>query len=301
MSTSEWHGVFPIPVTPFAADGTMDLASLQRQVEFCIVSGARGIVYPGVVSEFFTLTEEERRTATRSVNETVAGRVPFIVGVAATSSPTAAAHAADAAAVGADGVMAALPYVKHFFDPDYAFIHNYYQGIADAQLPIVLQNARIGHVVSFESLRRLVDDVPSIRYLKQETSPSTHAISAALTAVEDRLAGVFAGVGGIHLINELARGACGTMPAPPMVDVIVRSYETHRSGDIELATSWLRSLAPLFTMEQLYNISLIKTVLVMRGVITSAVCRVPAPVMDEVDRLQIETSLAYAKVERWEP
>ena len=55
------RGVVPIPVTTFGSDGALDLAGLRSQVEFCLGHGADGILYPGVVSEFYTLTDEERR------------------------------------------------------------------------------------------------------------------------------------------------------------------------------------------------------------------------------------------------
>ena len=299
MRESDWRGIFPIPVTPFNVDGSVDLASLQRQVEFCIVSGARGIVYPGVVSEFFTLSETERHSANRAVLEAIDGRVPFVVGVAGTSAATAAANAMDSASIGVDGVMAVLPYVKHFYDPDYDFVRNYYRAIAAAERPIILQNARIGSVVGYRDLQRLLEDVPLIRYLKQETSPSTHAIGDAVNAVGDRVAGVFGGVGGIYLVNELQRGACGSMPAPPFVDVLGRAYDAFVAGDVDATYALTRPLAPLFSLELLYNVSFIKAVLVIRGVIENATCRVPAPLMDEIDSREIEQSLEYARIDRW--
>lgn len=301
MSNPEWRGVFPIPVTPFTPEGAVDEEGLRRQVEFCIASGASGIVYPGVVSEFFTLTEEERRAASRLMVDAVDGRVAFVAGVAGTSTPTARGHAMDAASIGADGVMATLPYVKHFHDPGYDFVEEYYRAVASAELPIILQNARIGSVVGFDSLKRLLVEVPLIRYLKQETSPSTHAITAALNAVGGLADGVFAGLGGVYLVNELQRGACGSMPAPPLVDVIAEAYRRFAAGDVEGAYAELRPVAPLFTIELLYNVSAIKTALVIRGVIASARCRVPAPEMDEIDRREIEACLEYAEIGRWEP
>ena len=50
---STLRGVVPIPVTTFGNDGALDLAGLRSQVEFCLGHGADGILYPGVVSEFY--------------------------------------------------------------------------------------------------------------------------------------------------------------------------------------------------------------------------------------------------------
>jgi len=70
------HGVVPIPVTTFDPDGSLDLGGLRSQVDFCLDSGADGILYPGVVSEFYTLTDDERRSAVETVVDAVAGRAP---------------------------------------------------------------------------------------------------------------------------------------------------------------------------------------------------------------------------------
>ena len=93
------RGVVPIPVTTFDRDGTLDLDGLRSQVEFCLGHGADGVLYPGVVSEFYTLTDEERRSAVETVVDAVGGRAPVAVGVTGASTECAVEftrHAADA-------------------------------------------------------------------------------------------------------------------------------------------------------------------------------------------------------------
>jgi len=57
---SSIHGVCPVLVTPFSADGAPDAAALARVVEFAIAAGADAVVYPGVASEVEQLAEAER-------------------------------------------------------------------------------------------------------------------------------------------------------------------------------------------------------------------------------------------------
>jgi 4-hydroxy-tetrahydrodipicolinate synthase len=287
-----WRGIFPIPVTPFAPDLAVDHPSLRRQVAFCVDAGCHGIVYPGVASEFFTLTDDERHHAARTVIDEVSGRVPVIVGVAGASTPAAAAFARHAKSLGASGVMATLPYVKHFFDPNPDFIRDYYGRIADAfDGPVILQNARIGFPVSPEVLRGVVTSIPHIRYLKEESSPSTHRLSATIATLGDSVDGVFAGLGGVYLLNELARGAVGSMPAPPVVDLLCRCYDAEITGDHTEARRILDSLAPLFSLDLLYNIASFKHVLAARGIIAHTACRVPAPSLDQPDQTELDEHL----------
>jgi len=280
-----WRGIFPIPVTPFKPDLSIDYDSLQRQVQFCLHHGAHGLVYPAVVSEFFTLSETERRSVLETVLDEVNGRIPVIAGVSATSTPIAAHLAREAAALQVSGVMSMVPFVKHFFSPDMGYIIRHFQEIAKASghLPIIMQNARIGHPIPLASLPTLLQEVPTIKYLKQETGPSTHQLSAALEAVGKQLDGVFAGIGGVYLITELDRGAAGSMPAPPFVDVLVQVYRHYLTGEREQARALLSRLGSLFTYELLYNVSIIKEILRRRGVIEHITCRVPAPHLDSSD------------------
>ncbi len=287
-----WRGIFAIPVTPFDASGAVDDESLARQVRFCVDKGAHGIVYPGVVSEFFSLDDDERRTATEIVVKAVDGAIPVVAGVTATSAQGAARAAAEAEDFGADGVMATLPYVQHFFTPDDAFVHEYFGAISAAcELPIVLQNARIGHPIPIGRLGSVIDANPRIRYLKEETSPSTHRLTDALAAVGAKLDGVFAGLGGVFLMSELDRGAIGSMPAPPFVDVLSRAYGLYDAGDRAGARAELAPLASLFTLELLYNLAVIKEVLVRRGVIDTVTCRTPVPRLDAIDQRELDELL----------
>jgi len=289
-SPTPWRGIFPIPVTPFKPDLSIDYDSLRRQVQFCLSYGAHGLVYPAVVSEFFTLSDAERRSVLETVLDEVNGRVPVIAGVTATSTPIATGLARDAAAMQIDGVMSMVPYVKHFFSPDMAYISRHFQSLAGAigQRPIIMQNARIGHPIPIASLPALLQAAPTIRYLKQETGPSPHQLSAAIQAVGEQLDGVFAGIGGVYLITELDRGAAGSMPAPPFVDVLVRAYEHYQNGERAQARALQTRLGSLFTYELLYNVSIIKEILRRREVIEHTTCRTPASHLDETDAREID-------------
>ena len=53
-------GVFPVLATPFHGDGAPDEAGLAAIARYVIGAGADGVVFPGVASEYETLTPDER-------------------------------------------------------------------------------------------------------------------------------------------------------------------------------------------------------------------------------------------------
>jgi dihydrodipicolinate synthase/N-acetylneuraminate lyase len=285
-------GVCPVLVTPFDERLRILTNELASQVEWVVAAGARAVVYPGVVSEFFTLGERERRESVGAVVEAAAGRVPVVAGVSAPSGPVAAELARRAEEVGAAAVMAMTPYVPHFFAPTKDDAIRYYTAIADAcALPIVLQNARIGHPLAPPVVVEIVERLPAVRYVKEENFPSTHTLAAAIEALGDRVDGVFGGLGGVYLAQELERGAVGTMPSPALADVLVAVYRLWSAGDRHGADELLTGLRGFFTLELLYNVALVKEVLRRRGVISSVATRVPAPVLDAVDLAEIAALL----------
>ena len=111
MTAIRHRGLFTIPVTPFTAEGALDVDSLRRVIAFCVEGGAHGIVAPVNASEFTTLTPEERQTVTRTViqeNQRAGGggRVPIVNGVGAKTTAEAVRHTKLAEDAGADAVIA---------------------------------------------------------------------------------------------------------------------------------------------------------------------------------------------------
>ena len=56
------RGVYLITVTPFADDGSLDLASTDRMVDFYLERGATGLTILGIMGEATKLTADESRT-----------------------------------------------------------------------------------------------------------------------------------------------------------------------------------------------------------------------------------------------
>ena len=54
-----FSGVIPILQTPFHDDGSLDLESLAREVDYVCALGAPGMAFPGFVSEWWKLSQPE--------------------------------------------------------------------------------------------------------------------------------------------------------------------------------------------------------------------------------------------------
>lgn len=180
-------GVLPILPTIFTGSGAIDEAGTRRVVEYIIASGARGIVFPGLASEYETLSRDERLHMTRLIGEWIGARVPFIVGASAATTDDAVAFAAAGAEVDAAAAMILTPKV---FADDLAGMRDFYRAVhSGSGIDIMLQNAPapMGIGLSLEKVAELARDVDGIRYVKEEAPPSGQRITQLTgLAGEDR-------------------------------------------------------------------------------------------------------------------
>jgi 4-hydroxy-tetrahydrodipicolinate synthase len=296
LMAERWRGIYTILLTPFLEDRSLDHESLRREADFVIAAGAHGIVTPVNTSEFFLLADEERRRITDIVGEQARGRVPVVIGVAAPATGTAVMLTRHARDAGAAGVIAMPPYVVPL-GPD--GLRDYYARIAEAadELPIVLQNVggQVGVPLRAEAIVQLAEAVPAIRYVKEETLPSTHKISELLRVAGDRLDGVFGGSGGRCLVDELKRGACGLMSGCQLVDAQVKVYDLLRAGDEAGARAAFVRQLPAQTLWGLVGLKVAKEVLRRRGVFATTVTRKPDPELDAHDLAELDAALELAR------
>lgn len=284
-------GVYPILATPFRSDGRVDEDDLGRLVDFIVRAGADGIVFPGVASEFETLAADERRHLVALVAKRVGGRIPFVVGVSAADAQAASALALHAREVGAAGVMAVAP-ASLKGNPD--GIADYYARIAQAGVPIILQNAPppAGCALSPAEVVAIANANATIRYVKEESLPCGQRITQLLAAGVPGLLGVFGGAGGRYITDELARGACGTMPACELTDLHVRQFALHRAGDAAGVRRLFDRMLPLLNFQAVFRMAMTKEVLRRRGVIGATHVRAAGPRLDAGDLAELGAILA---------
>lgn len=107
---SSYAGVVGAPVTPFRPDGSLDLDTFEKQVDFLIENGARVIAHPMHIGESLNLSDGERRELARALVSAAGGRVPTFVHVSHAGTRLASDLAYHAVRSGATGIVLMAPY-----------------------------------------------------------------------------------------------------------------------------------------------------------------------------------------------
>ncbi|MDP2949143.1 MAG: dihydrodipicolinate synthase family protein [Chloroflexota bacterium] len=291
MTTPQFRGLYSVMVTPFDERGTVDGPALRRVIDFNIEAGAHGIVAPVFGSEFFTLSDDERRLVIRTAAETVAHRIPYVAGVTGASPQHSAELAKYAEQCGAEAVIATAPIGQAMPFPH---IEEYFRALSDVvSIPVFVQNISVGTPLSAEQLAKLVHELEHVKYVKEETLQAGHTMEAFLKLAGDVCQGVMGGSGGGYLLEEYRRGSCGTMPGPHIPDVHAAIWNALEAGDEKKARSIFNRTLPLHQRERLHGVALYKEVLHRRGIIASTYVRVPGRrTLDAVDQEELDAALA---------
>lgn len=133
-----FKGSIPALVTPFGDRGELDIAGIDRLVEFHLENHSDGLVVAGTTGESATLSREEFRILLGRVVERVDGRLPVMAGTGGASTAATIAATAEAAGLGADAALVVTPYYNC---PPQAGLAAHFSAVADAaNIPIVLYN-----------------------------------------------------------------------------------------------------------------------------------------------------------------
>lgn len=289
---SDLAGAFPVLPTIFNAQGDVDEAGFRRVVEWVIESGADGVVFPGLASEYDHLSLEERRRLIVITGEIARGRAAFVTGCGGHNDEESAALIGMAAEAGAAAAMVVTPARK---GADAQALADFYNFLSDAApVPIMLQNAPkpMGLGLTPAEVLAVVERAPGIRYVKEENAPCGQRITALRDAGGSALAGIFGGAGGRYITDELARGAIGTMPAAEIADLHVTLIAAHRAGDWARVRMLFERTLPLLNMQAVYRWRLTKEVLRRRGLIESTFVRAPGPALDAGDLKELDELMA---------
>lgn len=290
-STTALIGVFPVLPTPFDTDGRVNEAALRRLVRYLLHCGVDGMTYPGVASEVGRLTLPARRQSSAAVLDEVAGRVPVIAGVSSSQAAVTVELARDAVARGAAALMVAVPPDR----PSAGAQIEYFAEVAHAvpSAALMLQNVPlpVGAGLEPAAVLQVLQAVPSIRYVKEETLPSGQRLSLLRAQAPASLLGVFGGAGGRYITDELRRGAVGTMPAIELAELHVTLFAAHRAGDNDGVRALFTRRLPVLNVQAVFRWALTKHVLQRRGLLSCDHQRAAGPRLDAQDRADVDAFL----------
>lgn len=285
MAESEWRGSFAIPMTPYDDKDRIDEDVLRAEIEFCIQSGVGGIVVPVMVSEFFVLSEEERKLMIRIPVEVAAGRVPIVANCAAVNTPLAVSYARYAQQVGADSVIAMPPYIGR---ADTETLFAYYRAISDAvSFPVWIQNAGMTAIAP-DTVVRLCSEIPNVSWVKEEVDPCPKSIGALVSRNSPAIHGVMGGAGGRYMITEWARGSKGVVHACQFCDLVQDIWNLLDGGQMQAAGDLFEKLLPGLICEGLMGMAFAKEIMVRRGVFKNTTMRLNTHPLSDDDMREID-------------
>ncbi len=123
-------------VTPFKADGTVDIAKVAPLVERLIALGNDGLVINGTTGESATVDDDEKNAVLQEVVKTAAGRAKVIAGVGSNDTAHSIRLAKDAEKLGADASLIVTPYYNK---PSAAGLYAHFVAVAEAaSLPVMI-------------------------------------------------------------------------------------------------------------------------------------------------------------------
>jgi 4-hydroxy-tetrahydrodipicolinate synthase len=142
--------------------------------------------------------------------------------------------------------------------------------------------------MSADMLAQLAEKIPNARYLKLEDPPLMEKIGA-IRERTDKFE-IFGGLGGMFLLEELRRGASGTMTGFAFTEILVAVFKAFQAKDFTRAEQIFDKYLPLIRYENqpIINLTIRKEILYRRGAMASATLRNPyvpidAGTHDEID------------------
>lgn len=221
MSNVNWSGVFPVLVTPFGADGTINEARYKALIDDAIANGAQGVIAAGSTGEFYALTKAERAGLYRLTVGHVAGRVPVLAGVADLRVEDVLEACQSAVAAGCAGGMILPPI---YAMPSPREIVAFFEYISrNTSLPLMLYNSprRAGIDITPALVEQLAS-LPTVVAIKDSSGIITQ-VSELVQRVGDRLR-VFVGYETM-IVPARAVGAHGVVAmAHQIAGPLIRDY-----------------------------------------------------------------------------
>jgi 4-hydroxy-tetrahydrodipicolinate synthase len=229
-------------VTPFTADGALDIEGAQKLAEHLVEQGCDGIVVSGTTGESPTTSDAEKDQLLRAVIEAVGERAIVVAGVGSNDTAHSVEQAQLAAKAGAGGALLVTPYYNR---PPQAGIEAHFRAIADAtELPVLLYDipVRTGAPIATETLLRLADH-PRIVAVKDAKGDLT---ASSVVLAETDLA-YYSGDDALNL-PLLSVGACGfvSVVGHTFTPQLVALLEAFDAGDVGRAIGLHQQLLPAY-------------------------------------------------------
>lgn len=215
-------------VTPFRADGSVELDRFRALARFLVANGSDGLVVTGTTGEAPTLTDDERLELYAAAVDEVGDRATVIAGTGTYSTAHSVHLTEQAHELGVDGFLVVTPY---YSKPPVRGIVRHFEEIASVtDRPLVVYNipSRVVLNLEPETIAKLgeIPNVVAVKQAQPDLGQARRIVELGLTlyAGDDDLILPFLELGG-------AGGVCvHTHVVGPQVKRMVALY---RAGDVD--------------------------------------------------------------------
>jgi dihydrodipicolinate synthase/N-acetylneuraminate lyase len=282
-------GIVPIIPTPFFADARPDWESLRGLVDFAHAAGGCAICLPAYASEFYKLSEDERREAVARAVEYASGRLPVIAQVNFATPHLVVDAAAAARGNGATALCSAVPRLIPLGEKD---LFRYFAQILESvDLPFIIQDFNPGGVtLSSRFIANLNSAFPQFHYIKLEEPMMSGRVREINDSTCGRV-GVLEGWGGMYMLELIPAGIAGVMPGLAVSDILSLSFRQAKAKDMDGAYESFMHVCPqivfsLQSMELFHHAE--KRLLQARGILHNAFVREARLELGDDDARHIE-------------
>ncbi|SHM43303.1 4-hydroxy-tetrahydrodipicolinate synthase [Cryptosporangium aurantiacum] len=229
-------------ITPFTADGSLDLKGAQKVAEHLIdVAGNDGLIVNGTTGEAPTMTDAEKESVLRAVVEAVGDRATIVAGAGNNDTRHSVELARTAEKAGADGLLVVSPYYNK---PPQAGLERHVRTIADATgLPVMLYDIphRTGVAFATETLIALAEHprVVAVKDAKGDLAASAEVIAGSDLAYysgDDILTLPLLSVGAVGVVS-----VTGHLVGPRIREMI----DAFERGDVAAARTLHQGMLPV--------------------------------------------------------
>jgi 4-hydroxy-tetrahydrodipicolinate synthase len=280
-------------VSPFTADGALDLDGAQQLAVHLVDAGNDGLIVNGTTGESPTTSDVEKAQLVRAVVEAVGDRAHVVAGAGTNDTAHSLELARDAAKAGAHGLLAVTPY---YSKPPQEGLFRHFTAIADAtDLPVMLYDipGRSGVPINTETIVRLAEHprIVANKDAKGDLGRASWAIATsglAWYSGDDMLNLPLLSVGAVGYVSVV-----GHLVTPDLRSML----EAYLSGDVTKATEIHQKLLPVFTgMFRTQGVITTKAALSLRG-LPAGPLRMPLVELSSDETQQLRHDLAHGGVQ----
>jgi 4-hydroxy-tetrahydrodipicolinate synthase len=231
-------------VTPFRADGSVDLDAFRDLAGFLVEHGSDGLVVAGTTGESPTLSDDEKLELFAAAVDAVGDRATVIAGTGTYSTAHSVHLTERANELGVDGYLVVTPYYNK--PPQRAIVRHFQEIAAATDRPIVAYNiparvivniepatiAELAEIPNVAAVKQAHDDLDEARFIAQETRLD-------LYSGDDNITLPFLELGGVGVVSVAAH-VWG-----PQTKEMIRRY---RDGDADGARALNEELAPAYDL-----------------------------------------------------